>query len=230
MSETRRTLQKQTLAQLREHARQLHLPTTGRKSALADCLYRAMRPGSAQQETAPLTPSPSTPIAPHRTPATADLAETVQQLINSSLQGVKECLLQVIYPQPRPTPATDNLFLPSRDETQHPLAAAGVTAASVANGRQSPHDDEVDPVAQGSTTSKGVAQPPVPAKIAQRIIRGEFIDLDSLLHESLYLLRYGSTPFPSFSLRLANDPSSTGEMIVTQQRTTSKCTIQDLGS
>ena len=85
-------------------------------------------------------------------------------------------------------------------------------------------------MAQGSTTSKGVAQPPVPAKIAQRIIRGEFVDLDSLLHESLYPLRYGSTPSPSFSFRLVNDSSSTGEMIVTQQRTASKRTIYDLGS
>ena len=180
MSETRHTLQKQMLAQLRECARELHLPTTGRKSALADRLYRAMRPGSAQQEPAPSPPPPSAPIAPHRAPATANLAGTVQQLIDSSLQGVEERLLQVIRPLPRLTPAANNLSLPSRDETQHPLAAAGATAASVADGRQSPRDDEADPVAQGSTTSKGVAQPAVPAKIAQRIIRGEFVDLDSL--------------------------------------------------
>ena len=134
MSETQRTLQRQTLAQLRERARELHLPTTGRKSALVDRLYRPTRPGSAYQEPAPSPPQPSAPIAPHRAPVTADLAETVQQLIDSSLQGIEGRLLQVIRPLPRPTPAADNLSLPSRDETQHPLAAAGVTATSVAQG------------------------------------------------------------------------------------------------
>ena len=141
----------------------------GRKSALADHLYRATRPGPTQQKPTPLPPPHSAPIAPHRAHATADLARIVQQLIDSSLQGVEEHLLQVICPLPRRMPAADNLSLRSRDEMQHPLAATGLTAASVTDGRQIPCDDEVDPVAQGNTTSKGVAQPPIPAKIAQRI-------------------------------------------------------------
>ena len=115
MSKTWRTLQKQALVQLHDHARELYLPTTSRKSPLLDRLYRVTWLGPAQQEPAPSPhpqPPPSVPIAPHCAPMTPDLTRTVQQLIDSSLQGVEKRLLQVIRPLPGLTPAADNLPCP----------------------------------------------------------------------------------------------------------------------
>ena len=244
MSLTRRTLQAQKVAELRDRARELHLPTAGRKSALIDRICRASRGAPAQQGTPapppPPVPLPGTPAAPQGTlavppaprsvPETAVLASTVQQLIDSSLQGVEERLLQAIRPLSRPPPTADNLSLPSRDEPQPLLAAAGAGAPFAADGQPDALDEETGPAPPGIATLKGVVLPPVPAKTTQRIIRGEFVEFDSLLHEALYPRRYGIPPTPSFSFRLANDPSSEGEMIVTQQKAVNKRNIRDLGS
>ena len=127
--DVRNTLQQQMLAELCDRARELHLPTTGRKSALVDRLYRVVRPRPVQQDPAPPPPPPSVPIAPPRDPR-----PPTSPVQCSSLQGVEEHLLQVICPLPRPTPTADNLSLLSRDKTQHRLAAAGAATPFAADG------------------------------------------------------------------------------------------------
>ena len=52
-------------------------------------------------------------------------------------------------------------------------------------------------------------QPPLPEKVKQKILRGEYIDFDTLLPESLYPARHGLSPSPSFTLRLLSDTTST---------------------
>ena len=51
-------------------------------------------------------------------------------------------------------------------------------------------------VVTGASPQLTVRQPPVLAKVKQRILRGEFVDFYNLLPEALYLARHGASSSP----------------------------------
>ena len=108
MSITRRSLQQRSLVELRGQTRELSVSITGRKSALVDRIYRALRPDPQPQ------PQPQRPYEGTSPPA--DLAETVQRLVESSLQEVEQRLRRAALPprHTRPSPSTS----PSRRKAQ----------------------------------------------------------------------------------------------------------------
>ena len=97
-----------------------------------------------------------------------------------------------------------------------------------AEASQTPAQDSDTHAVQSAPQAE---HPPLPNKVKQRIIRGKYIDLDTLLPESLYPARHGVSPSPSFTLRLSNDPASTdGDVVIAQQKPGTKRTIRDLTS
>lgn len=231
--QTRRELLALSAPHLRAIAADLNLPTTGRKTAVADriCRHRRDVAHQAQQQSPQRSPrrsrSPPAPPTSDRTPSRTqrqdNLERTVQRLVESSLQGMEERLLSSLRPLvPATAAATDNISLPS------PLAQ-----------RQPPHApvEGTSPTAQGLTaatstpTAPLTQPPPLPDKVRQKIVRGEYIDLDTLLPESLYPARHGLSPSPSFTLRLSSDSSSAdGDVVIAQQKPAAKRTIRDLPS
>ena len=73
-------------------------------------------------------------------------------------------------------------------------------------------------------------QLPVPVRVRQRIVKGEFIDFDGLLHDSLLPLRHSASPSPSVSLRVMHEPSMAGEILIAQQRPANRRVVRDLSS
>ena len=173
-SETRRELQQLTAPQLRALAADLTLPTHGRKSAIVDRIYRHRRetvranthdrscsqsPADAAGRTRTSTGTPT------RANNTADLEQTIQLLVQNSMQGLEDQLRSSLRPLIQESTSAENISLPSPN----------------------PH-----------------------------------------LPESLYPARHGASPSPSFTLRLSNDPA--GDVVIAQQKPTSKRTIRDLPS
>ena len=93
MSITRRSLQQRAVAELRRQATELGLAATGRKSTLVHRIYCAMRPTAQQQ---PQQPRGKTPLPQGTTAPTSDLAATVQELVEQSLQKGRESPLTTI--------------------------------------------------------------------------------------------------------------------------------------
>ena len=92
---------------------------------------------------------------------------------------------------PRSTPPC-----PPLDATMPPL------------GQQDPGEGGMD--ATTVTNLPKTPQLPVPVRVKQRIVKGEFIDFDGLLHDSLLPLRHSVSPSPSVSLRVMHKPSMAG--------------------
>lgn len=229
---TRRTLHQLTLPQLRTKAQELGLPTTGRKSALVDRIYRRVGDANRPQPTVPVTQAPqNTPSRPHppqEESDTAELERTVQRLVDHSLHGMEDRLLRALRPHAATHADPGNISLPSPTGGP-PLPPDTAPADEDTAGRS--HSFAPD----GSVTSDPALptptrQPPVPAKVRQRILRGEFIDFDSLLPDALFPTRHGTSPAPSFSLRLSQDPSADGEMVIAQQKHTNRRSVCDLPS
>ena len=147
-------------------------------------------------------------------------------MVDRSLQGLEERLLRALRPTTPAAAVADNLSLPSPCQgTSQREHGARVT------GEAAPHESPADgALATGVTSPLTVQQPPVPAKTKQRILRGEFIDFNSLLPEALYPVKHGASPSPSFSLRLSTDPSTEGEMVIAQQKPASRRAVHDLPS
>ena len=175
----------------------------------------------AQQQSPQLhreTP-PSPRISAASSPLTADLAATVQQLLDGSLRGIEERLHRAICPLlPHPPQATaagaDNISLPSQTPAPQRPSVREPTA------NQQLHEpvelDEMD--VPPPTNPQRVQQPPVLARVRQRIVGGEFVDLDNLLHDSLFPARYRASTSPSLALRVVHDRSTSGEVLIAQQR------------
>ena len=122
--------------------------------------------------------------------------------------------------------APDNISLPSptpgttSDTTQQHSATAGFSTSLAAPAS-----------ASASSAPPPVQQPPIPDKVKQRILRGEYIDFDTLLPESLYPARYGASSTPAFTLRLSNDTSAgDGDVVIAQQKPVAKRSVCDLAA
>ena len=217
---TRRGLRPLRLQQLRELAEQFHLPTTGTKSALIDRIYRhhrstlpTERPGDGAPAETPLRSHENSPDAP-------PLDQRVQELVEKSLHGIEERILRALRPSTPVTAAVDNLSLPSPSAPHAPSERDQPS-------QPRPRTDAGTPAAQDQPL---VQQPPVPTKIKQRILRGEFVDFDALLPEALYPIKHGASPSHSFSLRLSTDPTTDGDMVIAQPKPITRRTVRDLPS
>ena len=219
MSITRRSLQQRSLAELRSQARELSVSITGRKSALVDRIYRALRPDPQPQ------PQPQRPYEGTSPPA--DLAETVQRLVESSLQEVEQRLRRAALP-PAPHAAAADISLPSQGPAPRPPRGTDAAAPLDPLDEQDAAEDGMD--APPDAGLPKVPPLPVPARVKQRIVRGEFTDFDTLLYDSLLPSRYGMTPSPSFSFRLSHDPSATGDVLIAQQRSANRRAVRDFAT
>ena len=155
----------------------------------------------------------------------------MQQLLDGSLRGIEERLRRAICPLPPHAPqataaGADNISLPS----QTPAPQWPSTREPKAN--QQLHEpvepDETD--APPTTNPQRVQQRTVPARVRQRIVGGEFVDFDNLLHDSLFPARYGASASPSLALRVVHDRSTSGEVLIAQQRSPNRRVVRDLAS
>ena len=95
--------------------------------------------------------------------------------------------------------------------------------------------DQHDPV-KGETDASLYAnllktpQLPVVVTVRQLIVKGEFIDFDTLLHDSLLPSQYGVSLSPSVSLRVTHEPSVAGEILIAQQKPANRRAVRDLSS
>ena len=124
---------------------------------------------------------------------------------------------------PRAPARADNISLRSPLSQNHPPP--------------SPPTDGAPPTVQEVTAALTLPQaplpqqPPLPEKVKQKILRGEYIDFDTLLPECLYPARHGLSPSPSFTLRLSSDTTSTdGDVVIAQPKPSAKRSIRDLSS
>ena len=231
---TRRTLQTLKARKLREKASGAGLATTGTKSALIDRIYRHSRSAASTQLAPEGARPPPTPSrgrgGASSTPASkaADWRLTVQLMVEQSLQGMEERLLRSLQPAISGTEDASNLSLPSPNQGTHSHETVAPRPDADAAAHPSGREDAA--VVTGASPQLTVRQPPVPAKVKQRILRGEFVDFDNLLPEALYPARHGASPSPSFALRLSTDPDTDGEMVIAQQKPASRRAVRDLAS
>ena len=131
----------------------------------------------------------------------------VERRVQNSICGLEARLLRTLRPLATGTATTapDNISL---------LSPAPATVLAV------PTDRPLAPcLGAENATSQAAQHPPLPGRMKQWILRGEYIEFDYLLPESLYPARYGASPSPAFTLRLSNDPSAeTGGVVISQQK------------
>ena len=230
---------------LRLHLSSRNLVTTGNRPALAKRLHEAVH----SETNADATPSPL-----------PQLEQTVQSLVDKSLEGLESrlqaSLRSMLHPgsgsAAPPAPPThavdrvedDNISLPSNagtplhlslrppppvDATVQPLQLPAIPAIA----EQMPADADTAVITRTipAPATPPTTPPAVPAKLRQRILRGEYIDFDSLLPESMFPARFCTASTPSLTLRLSTEPSSGGDgVVVAQPRPASKRSVSDLSS
>ena len=204
-----------TAPQLRALAADLTLPTHG---AIVDRIYRHRREtvrANTHDRSRSQSPADAAGRTPTRANNTADLEQTIQLLVQNSMQGLEDRLRSSLRPLIQESTSAENISLPS-----HPPAEGSGLADAAVTVQPGP--------STASQPAPCVQQPPLPDKVKQRIIKGEYIDFDTLLSESLYPVRHGANPSPPFTLRLSNDPA--GDVVIAQEKPTSKRTIHDLPS
>ncbi len=230
---------------LRLHLSSRSLVTTGTKAAMASRLHAAVH-ADATSVNSPT----SAPVAPH-------LERTVQSLVDKSLEGLEarlqaslRSMLQPTIsspaapPAPPPSNDDDNISLPSATGTSpRPTTSAGSHAvvppsepsADAQTRPPAPNPDADDALVITSASPAPpiplTTPPAVPAKLRQRILRGEYIDFDCLLPESMFPARFGPNSAPAFTLRLSSDSTSgTDGVVVAQPRPTTKRSVCNLSS
>ena len=211
---------------LRLHLSNQNLVTTGSVTAMASRLHSALQR------------QPSSPSNTTTGPPLAQLQQSVQELIDKSLQGLQGRLLESIQGMLRspsgaaadPGPGAENPGTSTdQAENSSPNQQDNISLPSVNPGMELQPADSV--LVSSVEPARPVPLPPVTPKMKQRIIKGEYIDFDQLLPESMFPSRYNTNASPSITLRLSSDPSSSGDnVIVTQPRAANKRTVTDLSS
>ena len=150
-------------------------------------------------------------------PPTASLKRTVQLMVDQSLKGLKDRLFRSIHPPPPPVDV-QNISLPSPRGPPPLQPGDGIRNSTYAN-----HDDFTQ--AHGAADSAPAMPlcsptplPPIPQKVRQRIIHGEYIEFDSLLREALFPAWHGTSPSPTLSFHVSHVDSAEGEMVISQRR------------
>ena len=180
---------------LRLHLSNHNLVTTGSVAAMASRLH------SALQRQLP-NPSNTTPDLP-----LAQLQHSVQDLVDKSLEGLQGRLLESIQgmlrtPSGAPTdpgPGAENPGTTAdHAENSSPNQQDNISLPSVNPGMDPQPADSV--LVSGVEPARPVPLPPVTPKMKQRIIKGEYIDFDQLLPESMFPSRYNTNSSPSITL------------------------------
>ena len=240
---TRREFSLLSAARLRALASAHGLPSSGRKSALIDRLYRlrnqqstaatqaSSHDSSSSRSASPDSGSRSRSCSRHRSrrpTSPSRLERTAERLVRRGLRDVETRLRRAVQsgPQAPAAQSPDNISLPSptpgttSDTVQQHSATAEFSTSLAAPAS-----------ASASSAPPPVQQPPIPDKVKQRILRGEYIDFDTLLPESLYPARYGASSTPAFTLRLSNDTSAgDGDVVIPQQKPVAKRSVCDLAA
>ena len=101
-------------------------------------------------------------------------------------------------------------------------AALHLTAA-----QPSAETDAYSAVIVGTTPTPSIpptTPPAIPAKLRQRILRGEYVEFDTLLPECMFPARFCTTSTLGLTLRLSTEHSSGGDggegVVVAQPRST----------
>ena len=186
-----------------------NLVTTGNRIAMAKRLHSAV--SSEQVGNAPLLPQ---------------LERTAQLLVDKSLEGLETRLQAsqhtMLYGASAPPPAAedDNISMPSADgapalPSRGPEPPAQSHAALQLTAAQpSAETNAHSAVIVGTTPAPSIpptTPPAVPTKLRQRILRGEYVDFDALLPESMFPARFFTTSTPGLTLHLTTEPSSGGD-------------------
>ena len=234
---TRCELQQRSLPQLKALAEELALPSSGRKSAIIDRLYRYHRQavrdkGPTGLQSRSPSPHPSETQTPTHTlsqQTLAHLERTVQQLVDWSLQGLEERLLSslctLVPTASHSQPAVDNISLSSPQHQRPAGATQGVPTHPTSTA------EALDVLHIAPQAAPSVQQAPLPDKVKHCIVKGDYTDFDMLLPEFMYPTWHGVSPSPSFTLCLSDDPASVeGNVVIAQQKAANKCTIRDLPS
>ena len=220
---------------LRLYLSSRNLVTTGNVAAMASQLHSALH----QQQS---DPSPSASITLQTAaPPLAQLQQSVRDMVDESLQGLQGRLLesiQAILQKPSGAPANPTPLPTSPDPPEPDVENGGtgqqdqdnISLPSVNHSPTNPQPGE-SVVVSGVEPARPVPLPAVPAKLKQRIIKGEYVEFDQLLPESMFPTRYNTNIPPSFTLSLSPDPSPVVDnILISQPRAANKRTVTDLPS
>ena len=162
-------------------------------------------------------------------------------MVDESLQGLQGRLLesiQAMLQKPSGAPANLTLMPTSPDTPEPDVENSGtgqrdqdnISLPSVNHSPTNPQPWE-SVVVSGIEPARPVPLPAVPAKLKQRIIKGEYVEFHQLLPESIFPTCYNTNIPPSFTLSLSPDPSPVGDnILISQPRAANKCTVTDLPS
>ena len=161
--------------------------------------------------------------------------------MDESLQGLQGRLLesiQAMLQKPSGAPANPTPMPTTPDPLEPDIENSGtdqqnqdnISLPSVNHSPTNPQPGE-SVVVSGVEPARPVPLPAVPAKLKQRIIKGEYVEFDQLLPESMFPTRYNTNIPPSFTLSLSPDPSPVGDnILISQPEAANKCTVTDLPS
>ena len=161
--------------------------------------------------------------------------------MDESLQGLQGRLLESIQAmllKPSSAPANPTPMPTSPDPPEPDVENSGtgqqdqdnISLLSVNHSPTNPQPGE-SVVVSGVEPACPVPLPAVPAKLKQHIIKGEYVEFDQLLPESMFPTHYNTNIPPSFTLSLSPDPSPVGDnILISQPRAANKRTVTDLPS
>ena len=220
---------------LRLYLSSRNLVTTGNITAMASWLHSALH----QQQS---DPSPSASVTSQTAaPPLVQLQQSVGDMVDESLQALQGRLLESIQAtlqKPSGAPANPTPMPTSPDSPEPNIENSGtdqqnqdnISLPSVNHSPTNPQPGE-SVVVSGVEPARPVPLPAVPAKLKQCIIKGEYVEFDQLLPESMFPTRYNTNIPPSFTLSLSPDPSPVGDnILISQPRVANKRTVTDLPS
>lgn len=199
------------VATIRAHLRSLSLSTSGVKNSLVKRLfdYHHSQDGTTTTDGAsPPSDAVQPPGDPSSSPSSSgDLQSMVARLVQ---EGVQSAIQQLQHDE-------SNISASSLDRSfQHPSPS-------------SPHpQSRQDPSLPLDLPANLVTQPdlpPVPLAMRDKIMKGEYVDFNSLLQDNLFPLPNND---PSYSLQLQPDPDAQSDGFIITQPKQKRSTITDL--
>ena len=156
----------------------------------------------------------------------------MKDLVDKNVEGLPGQLLdsfQGMSWTPLGAPADPGSTLLHAEQLQRMAAKTSRKTSSANPGVDPQPDDAV--LVSGVGPTRAVSLPLVTPTLKQHIIKGEHVDFDQLLPESMFPSRYNTNTPLSITLCLSSDPSLSGSNImVTQPRAANKHTVTDHSS